>query len=315
MSDDDRPTEFINFVFARASELQKLNIPSAYSLSQLRDFEIAVEPETENLCLDSILPFLQLKSIRHVTCKAFPPDAKSIDDTKEPITHVTHLSFPESNVPSLLLANFIKRFTRLTKISYIGRIHYENYAETYGPYPFIPSVIRDGIAHLEGSLQELTLIHEDEEYDQSDEGDHKPENKPMSSLGSLVVFSQLRRLEVTASVLLGRSESSLAETNTGDPDFGLSKHERNVRLAASLPRSLEELALRACESDVFALMDLLFERKRLGGLGKLKNVTLFFQKDLDWDEDEMGEEGERCEAEGKKLGIEVTREGAELFWR
>jgi hypothetical protein len=58
---------------------------------------------------------------------------------------------------------------------------------------------------------------------------------------------------------------------------------------------------------IYAVMNGLLERRRQGGLEKLKNVTLYFQKDLAMKQILADEGGIRCEFEGRKLGILVTR--------
>jgi hypothetical protein len=81
-----------------------------------------------------------------------------------------------------------------------------------------------------------------------------------------------------------------------------------------LPESLEVLALRACVNEIYAVINGLFERRRQGGLEKLKKVTLYFQKVLAMKQTLADEDGVRCESEGRKLGILVTSLQAKLFY-
>jgi hypothetical protein len=89
------------------------------------------------------------------------------------------------------------------------------------------------------------------------------------------------------------------------------RRKQNLRFVESLPESLEELVLRACESHIYTMMDVLFERRRQGGLGKLKTVTLHFQKDFTLEQIATNEEGLRCKSEGKKLGNLLMRHRVE----
>jgi hypothetical protein len=188
-------------------KLQTLDGPSAYILSNLRMTEMAVREFEDSPSLDSILPFLQLKSIRQV---ALPnsianggcDEHMNDEDTKDPTLHLTHLSFlPESDIDSRSLAKFLRSFHGLI---YFSCVHW-NEEELY---PFIPPEIQRGLLHSKDSLRELTLVDGGEEYEQADEYEegtsiHTPENKPVLPPGSLLEFRQLRRLDVTAVALVG----------------------------------------------------------------------------------------------------------------
>jgi len=141
------------FVFARASELQNSNTPSPDSLSKLHSFNIIVDHDATLASLDSILPLLQLKPIRYVTCPRSAANAGGRDYAKVHIPHVYRLSFPDSNVNPLSLAKFLMFFCGLTYFSYF---HFNHETELHLPSPFLPPMIRKGIMHLEKSLQELT---------------------------------------------------------------------------------------------------------------------------------------------------------------
>jgi hypothetical protein len=140
--------DFISFVFAQALKLQNSNICSAYSLSNLRPFEVTVDQGAELVSFSSILPLLQLKSLRSVTCPLAVADEEPTAYAMEPITGVAHLSFPKSGVHSLSLAKFLRPFRCLDHFSYI------HLTELDEPNLFDSPVIRDGIAHLDDPMQE-----------------------------------------------------------------------------------------------------------------------------------------------------------------
>jgi hypothetical protein len=104
-------------------KLQTLDGPSAYILSNLRMIEMAVREFEDSSFLDSILPFLQLKSIRQIELpnsitKGGCDEHMNDEDIKDPIIHVTHLSFlPESDSDSQSLAKFLRSFRALIYIS------------------------------------------------------------------------------------------------------------------------------------------------------------------------------------------------------
>jgi hypothetical protein len=171
--------------------------------------------------------------------------------------------------------------------------------------------------HSKDTLKELTLVNDAEDYQQADEyeGDngessHTPENISVSPIGSLLEFGQLRRLDVTAVVLVGRDG---APPGTKRLNFEPLEHARISRVAGSLPESLEELTLRACFPPIYTVIDALFERKREGGLKQLKLIDLFFQKDFSDEEVFGSEEGNQCELKGNEMEIQVTRHLVEFL--
>jgi hypothetical protein len=115
----DHQLEFIPYVFARALRLQNSNLQSTSCLRHVRDIWLSVDKSSDFKSLDEILPFLQLRTIRHVSLYNSNTDEGSDDDMKVPIPHVTHLSFlPTSDIDSRCLGNFLKAFTGLTSFSY-----------------------------------------------------------------------------------------------------------------------------------------------------------------------------------------------------
>jgi hypothetical protein len=321
----EAPAEFIPFVFAQALQFQTSSIHSTYPfrpLSNLRKFEISVN-ENYVASFDSILPFLQLKSIRHVTCPGSVTntgcdDVMSDHDIKQPIFHITHLSFPQSDIHSRSLAGLLRNFCCLTQFSYVHSA--EHWADGGKSYPFIPSEIRRGLLHSKDSLQELTLVNDLEDYQEMDEDDekdsseHTPESMPVLPLGSLLEFRHLRRLHASVAALVGRVDTGTKVDGTKSTDIDPSPmHERKSRFVESLPDSLEELTLRACFSDIYTSIEVLFERRRQGGLKRLNRVSLYFQKDFSEEQLLTDGEGIHCALEGSHLGIQVTRHTVEWF--
>ena len=146
---------------------QTLDEPSAYILSNLRMTEMVVGECEDSSSLDSILPFLQLKSIRQV---ALPnsitnggcDEHMNDEDTKDLILHVTQLSFlPESDIDSRSLAKFLRSFHALI---YFSCVHWTKEEL----YPFLPPEVLRRLLHSKDSLRELTLVDGSEEYEQAD---------------------------------------------------------------------------------------------------------------------------------------------------
>ncbi|PMD39353.1 hypothetical protein L207DRAFT_513812 [Hyaloscypha variabilis F] len=320
----DHQLEFIPYVFAQALRLQNSNLQSTYCLRHLRDIWLSVDKSSDSKSLDEILPFLQLRTIRHVSLYNSNTDEGSDDDMKVPIPHVTHLSFlPTSDIDSRCLGNFLKAFTGLMSFSYVHWSRFDNFHS----HPWIPSKIREGLLYSKDSLRELTLVNEMEDgyftSNYSPRGRYVPrrwlehELEPrVHPIGSLLDFRQLRRLDISVIALTGR----VGTDKTGyDISHGTVRprdvltHEQNLRLVDSLPDALEELSLRTCFGDIYLVMEVLFERRRNGGLQRLQKVALYFQKDFSEERILNDESGIQCEMEGMYLGIRVTRLRVKLF--
>ncbi|PMD13083.1 hypothetical protein NA56DRAFT_652003 [Hyaloscypha hepaticicola] len=312
---DDVEVVYMPYIFSRAVKLQNSGVYTPQSLSNLRKFEICVDEIYPSL--KSIIPFLQLKSIRHAACFLSSTNeggaqVENGNNIEEPISHITHLSFTDCcDIDSRSLANFLQVMRGLASVLYV---HWNEIEE---PYPFIPSEIRRGLLHSKDTLRELTLVNDTEDYAQADEyegqngeSSHAPENISVSPIGSLLEFGQLRRLDVTAVALVGRDD---APPGTKRLDFEPLGHARISRVAGSLPESLEELTLRACFPPIYTVIDALFERKREGRLKQLKRIDLFFQKDVSDEEVFGSEEGNKCELKGIGMGIRVTRHLVEFL--
>jgi hypothetical protein len=169
----------------------------------------------------------------------------------------------------------------------------------------------------------LTLINESEEYEQGYQSiemrncgyrpNYRLEFVPVLPLGSLLEFEQLHRLDASVLALTGRVDTEMESTNDEDFDPETLKQEQNLRFVESLPESLEELTLRGCFGDIYAAIEILFERRRQGGLRKLEKVALYFQKNFSKEQISMSRDGLQYEMEGEHLGIRVSNHTAEFF--
>lgn len=65
--------------------------------------------------------------------------------------------------------------------------------------------------------------------------------------------------------------------------------------------------MKTCENGIYAVMDELFERRRYGGLYKLKKVVLYFQREFTLEQIRLDGNGIRCETKEHELGIQVTK--------
>jgi len=306
-NDEEMPgkLEFIPFVVAQAAKLQLSGMASEYSLSNLRRVKIRMHPNSELVSPISLRPLFQLPSIRHVFLPSAIEAGHTVDinngenDTPNtPLSQATHLQMPLADLHSRTLARFLNGFGHLTHLTYMHGDYREycNHA-SLGGQPFIPATIHASLLHLKSSLQELTLRDDRDDYLLT-----RPEECPVAPLGSLIEFRCLRRLDVTACVLLGRGDCAPEEILPAE--YAASA----LRLfAEGLPESLERLGLRSCVRHVYAAVEMLLDRRRMGGLRRLRCLELSFQNRFTLEEVLAFEQGEKCVVLGGELGLRIER--------
>jgi hypothetical protein len=271
-----REPTFIPLVFARAVELQTSNTPSPYAMKNLRNTDIGLMSLFDFVpSMSRTMAFFQLRSIKNVTSRYnFANHAENIEGIPEVLPNVTHLSLKEYNIAPLIFAKLLKPFCNLINLTYTSR------SGSDPSFSFSPREIRKGIMHLEQSLQELTIINQHEEVDASEESvtEHEMEEDEDRSLGSLLGFQKLRRLEATIRTLVGGRRANSPSLSTVLEDFDMDYYlQQSSLFAERLPDALEELVLRSCPTHVYLVVAALFDRRRRGALKKIKEITLIFR--------------------------------------
>ncbi|KAE9364554.1 hypothetical protein N431DRAFT_474145 [Stipitochalara longipes BDJ] len=289
-----------SLVLATAARFQNSGEPTPYcNFQQIEIYRF----DDGNSFFGAIEPFLPLKSVNSLIFNDMTMGEQRVRGVGVFAPHITHLSFPKDDIHPQTLVLLLRYFPHLTHFSYIHKGRIEE------PYPFIGSAIRDGIMHLQPSLEELVILDQEtnpeEEYDRKWKEDlheivpvSQDTEKGSLSLGSLKGFRRLRRLEATFFTLVGPIPRAVY--NNGGTAVAEEKLEQKVRLLESLPDSFEELILWKCNEETEEVVKLLFDRKRRGQLRKLKMVDLVFVEIAD-----IGEPFRR-RIKGKELGVVVN---------
>jgi F-box-like len=290
----------IPVIATHAVHLQDSGISSPYALTNLRDIEIGIFSDDEGAVHWTLETIFPLKSIRSITAEYnFYYDFynQNIAALAGPFPHVTHFSLQRSDIAPSAFATLLKPFSNLTHLKY------SNYGEAEPPFSFYPHEMRLAIIHLHKSLQELVIINNQEMIEEMDYLMGENEGLP---LGSLLEFHNLRRLEGTIRTLVGRRLGDPGSDSHLPKDLPTGPWEcENTRFAQSLPEELEELVLRVCFEDVFAVVEALFEKRRQGQLKRMRLITLVFAYGIT--RNKFASESSRCVDEGKRLGIAVAR--------
>jgi hypothetical protein len=278
LPDYPRLSTWVSKALHRACKFQDSNTSSPYSLSHLRDVELAADYfASADVFADMVMPFLRLQSLRRFTCAGLWLGQRNIESLRG---NVTHFSLPSSDVNSLVFAELLKCLPRLVHLTYCH--NWVDVEEEGAAQPFIPRAIRDGLMPSRFSLEELVLVNHEEEWE-----DFTFEVVPLP-LGSLTEFEKLRKIDATVYTLVGREKSH---------QYG------NVQFVESLPQSLEILVLRNCEPDIWLLLHVLLDKRRNGCLGKLRIVNLVSRTKAFMDLSASREAAKKYGDEAEDLGI------------
>jgi hypothetical protein len=281
LPESPRPSTWVTKALHRACKFQDSNTSSPYSLSHLRDVELAADYWARgDVFADIVVPFLRLQSLRRFTCAGLWLRQRNIESLRGSTSNVTHFSLPCSDINSLVLAELLKCLPRLVHLTYC---HNSMDTEEEGAArPFIPRAVRDGLMPSRFFLEELVLVNHEEEWE-----DFAFEVVPLP-LGSLAEFEKLRKIDATVYTLVGRENS----------------HQYcNVQFVESLPQSLEILVLRNCEPDIWSLLHVLLDKRRKGSLGKLRIVNLVSRTKAFMDLFASREAAKKYGDEAENLGI------------
>ena len=249
--------------------------------------------------------FLRLKSIRKIVSEM---NYRNNDSDTIPfqgvVPNVTHLTLKNSDLAfSLVFGNLLQLFCNLTHFIY------SKYAEPEPDFAFLPDQMRLGIMHLKHTLRELTIINHQEELVTVKYPVGEGEGMPF---GFLVELQRLRHLEASVSILVGRRQDTSVDARNLPDAFS---DGEETRFAASLPDSLEDLFLRICFPNIFAVVEASFKRRLQGGWRKMRTVELVFADGPHGlDLNGIEEEGADCATLGRRVDVVVKIRGGEDRW-
>jgi F-box-like len=293
------PYDYLHRMLIQTSQPQNSSTPSPHSLDKIRSLGIGRSFLGSTLW-DMLQPFLELKHLQRFSCTDIWVPNSNARFIKKLTSHITHLTLNLGSIGPAALVQLLKSCPDLAHFTYIySNLDDDDEEDENGR--FIPGKMREGLLHLEDSLQELVLLNLDEKC-----GKFKVEDL-LLPLGPLAGFRKLHRLQATARTLVGHEDA----WNGSVPAYGEALYKQSVegqalRFAAGLPDSLEELVMENSTDTIYAVMAVLFDSKRTGKLQKLSVVRLVLDKGLKAD----SEGAVCCIEEGKIVGVVVKVEPA-----
>jgi hypothetical protein len=253
----------VDKVLHRAARLQHTSsTPSRCSLSKLKNVHILNSGPTV-FAVNSILPFLQIKSVRTFICNGLDDNGRDLMNGRGPSlrypSSVETVCFAMSNMPAEKLEKLLHNFPHLKRLSY-----HTSWTRTRSRSFLLPSV-RDGISHLEDQLEGLALTNMVGDWTDSTGETFEP-------IGSLSNFQKLVFLHVSAYVLLGRQLAS--RDGLSYPHYAT---DANRSFVSNLPNSIRKLALTECCEGIFdTLHQIILRVATDAALPHLKTVLVEF---------------------------------------
>jgi len=215
----------IRFVERAANWQQRAVLLSPFSLSNLRRVSLLYWDTEGGFLLESIIPFLRLKSLTafHGHMISGHSDGESTPPTfiANPSTFTTkELKFSSSVIHHELMVLFLRSFPALE------RLHYEFGGACVGYADFEPPRMMAGLEHLKHCLKEITILGNDARC--GPELDSYP-------VGSFAAFETLTSIDALATAMIGYGGERTCDG-----------FRESQELVNSVPPTLEALSLRDC---------------------------------------------------------------------
>lgn len=188
----------------------------------------------------------------------------SVSGTKK--KRYRNLSLLSTDVPSYILEQYLPHFPFLRRFEYSQQaVELQNDGPT-ASYELSPGVLVRGIQHLKSCLEELVLWC----------SDYWLNMEAFEPLGSLVEFTQLCSLDVTACMLIGR-DLTQPSYHGWDIDHQRYQDDELRDSIGNLPSSLEKLVVRSSIIDILDWLHVLYNGLEDGTshLKKLRSIKCF----------------------------------------
>jgi hypothetical protein len=282
--------KYIDTALAYATR-QQFKPDAPHSLQNLKTVSMAYCDTEYGMSIAAILPFCALPSV--TTARIHMASDEQIVPNLQRY-HTQDLQINNSNIAPSVLLSILRCFSSLKKL------FYENGGPTVGYEDFLAQYLGQGIAHLKGSLEQLTVLDQGA-------GDFGTEDEELGTIGSLAGFKKLRKLAIFYNCLL-------AESSADDDDEDDGNAAEEPRLVNVLPFSLEFLAVAQCEPGVLGQVRELLETRQQGGgqsFLSLQKVIIGFVSEPfaiagSKGKAEMRRIEEELVADGKEMGVEVV---------
>jgi hypothetical protein len=219
---------FLIRFFERATSLQETaSLSSPFSLRNLHEMTVTYRDTESALPVDSIIPFLRLKSLTvfhgHTVCQTDhrDDDAPPAWLSSRPTFTTKDLRFSNGNLGHDFMTSFLRCFPALERLHYEHGVSYVSWGD------FEPPRMMAALEQLKPHLREITFLGEEMPCGSSD-----LESCPV---GSFSYFEKLTSIDAFATLMLGNGYPGTCE---GFP--------RLQELVDAVPPSLKSLTLRKC---------------------------------------------------------------------
>ena len=286
-------------VLARASELQNQVVASPLPMANLRDISLQFW-QTEEFLLESIIPFLKLKSLTRLRLRGLRQEQLEEQPwiPLQSTLTIKDLNLDDCNIHHEVMFPFLRCFPALECFAY----EHSN-DPLVGEADFEPPRLMTALHHLKPCLKEISISNE-----------RKRGNNELASypIGSFTDFEKLTSIHVDASILVGDFQSE------GD-DHRIDGFKRRQSLVNAVPWSLEVLhIMRYDESFVPCIFEFISQKATCSPKLRLLNLRWNIVQYPDRPKPSgtiihpgfTEEEADRLMAECRAAGVEITI----LYW-
>ena len=236
---DGRDPSLTNMMLNRAFDLQNQAEVFPLAMAALRKVYLSLwSPVDDELVVDSLMPFLRLKSLSscHIENTSFMTLWKGgLKEFQSTLT-IKDLTFTTFYMNYAAMTTFFQCF------SYLERLYYQYDVSGERQAPLQPPLLMPALFHLKSCLKEITIVNEGKR------GSIGLESHP---IGSFATFTKLTSITADAYILIG--DPVLDDSNNdgyNDHDDAADGIERSQRLIDALPRTLEHLSIRRCQKNI-----------------------------------------------------------------
>lgn len=243
--------------------IQRALSPQSINMPRFRKFILIYTRRCNTSKFDTYWPLLLQPSLRSFSATkvqeyGWMPNPR---DLKLPLTH---LSLDKCNLSSSSIDAFLKCCPNLEYLYY-------SHVQSWDEQPFLPRMFSSSIQHLKETLKELVLHRGELQYQLANTSTYEFYLLDQS----LKTFTKLKRLDVTAHLLVGPQKVDRSMWWKQSQSQACSKQG----IADGLPASLELLCLRDCGELIWDEIDTVMNGNR-DGVRRLKTIKAVFHPRL-----------------------------------
>ena len=238
-SGDDRLSLYTPTILQRAFDLQNQVEVPPLAMVALREIKLRLWPtENNGELVDTLISFLRLGTLDSFYLNGMSQELEMRkprwNDLRFTLV-MKELTFTSCDMHHEMIITFFRCFSSLE------RLYYQHGGPTEQQHPFEPPYLMAALNHLKPCLKEITIFN-----------DAKPGSSELESypIGSFAAFRILTSIDADASILVGTMPYVSDGSSSDDHDGVIDPFKRSQRLVDAIPKTLEHLSIRNCDTNI-----------------------------------------------------------------